>query len=92
MIRTFKHKGLEAFWETGKAGKLPVQNSKRVARILNALEAAERPEDLDTPGYFFHELRGARKGTYSLRATGNWRITYEWRAGDVFNIDMEDYH
>ncbi|WP_428670669.1 type II toxin-antitoxin system RelE/ParE family toxin [Reyranella sp.] len=92
VIRSFKSKALQRFFETGKPRGLSVQDDKRVARILRALEAASRPGDMDLPGYRFHSLTGDQKGRYSVRVTGNWRITFGWDGENVTDIDVEDYH
>ncbi|OBQ84646.1 MULTISPECIES: type II toxin-antitoxin system RelE/ParE family toxin [unclassified Mesorhizobium] len=92
MIKSFKRKALQRFFETGKARGLSVQDDKRVARILRALEAAARPQDMDLPGYHFHGLAGQDKGRYSVRVTGNWRITFGWDGEDATDIHLEDYH
>jgi proteic killer suppression protein len=86
------NKALQRFFETGKPRGLSVQDDKRVARILRALEAASRPVDLDLPGYRFHSLTGDQKGRYSVRVTGNWRITFGWDGENVMDIDLEGYH
>ncbi|CAN5691024.1 type II toxin-antitoxin system RelE/ParE family toxin [soil metagenome] len=92
MIRSFRNKSLQRFFETGKPRGLSVQDDKRVARILRALEAASRPVDLDLPGYRFHNLAGDQKRRYSVRVTGNWRITFGWDGENAIDIDLEDYH
>ena len=92
MIKSFRSKALQRFFETGKARGLSVQDDKRIARILRALEAASRPEDMNLPGYRFHGLVGRDKGRYSVRVTGNWRITFGWDDEDAIDIDLEDYH
>ncbi|MGE0846821.1 MAG: type II toxin-antitoxin system RelE/ParE family toxin [Flavobacteriaceae bacterium] len=92
MIRSFRNKALRHFFETGKSRGLSVQDEGRVARILRALEAISRPEDMDLPGYRFHRLKGERKGQYSVRVTGNWRITFGWDGENVTDVDLEDYH
>lgn len=92
MIRSFSSKGLRLFAETGDPKKLSVENVGRVRRILVQLEAATSPEDIDLPGYRFHELSGSRKGTYAIEASGNYRITFRWDAPDVIDVDLEDYH
>jgi len=76
MIRTFRSKPLRQFFETGNAGKLSVQNTARVRRILQALMASTKPEDMNLPGYYFHGLEG--EGRWSVRVTGNWRLTFGW--------------
>ncbi|WMT85645.1 type II toxin-antitoxin system RelE/ParE family toxin [Pelagibacterium sp. 26DY04] len=92
MIRSFRSKPLQRFFETGSPRGLSVQDSKRVARILLALDAAPNPEAMDLPGYRFHALIGKDKGRYSVRVTGNWRITFGWDDEGAIEVDLEDYH
>lgn len=92
MIKSFRNKPLQRYFETGKPRGLSVQDDKRVGRILLALEAASRPEDVNLPGFHFHGLGGKDKGRYSVRVTGNWRITFGWDGEDVTDVDLEDYH
>lgn len=92
MIRSFRDKALRRFFETANPRGLSVQDSRRVARILAALDDAEQPEDMNLPGYHFHGLTGDQKGRYSVRVTGNWRITFGWDGADAVEIDLEDYH
>lgn len=90
MIRTFRSKGLEAYYATGRTNGLSVQNAVRVGRMLRALAAAGRPEDMNLPGYHFHGLQGV--GRWSIRVTANWRITFGWDGADAIDVDLEDYH
>lgn len=93
MIRTIKSKGLRRFAETGDASKLSVpQADARIRRILAALDAATAPEDMNLPGFYFHALTGNRRGDYTVRVTGNWRITFAWDGVDAIDVDLEDYH
>lgn len=92
MIKTFRNKALEAFWTTGETRKLSVQNIARLRRILLALDASAKPEDMNLPGFKFHGLENNRAGTYSVWITGNWRVTFEWDSADAITVDLEDYH
>jgi proteic killer suppression protein len=92
MIRSFKSKGLERFALEGDASKLSVQNPVRLRRILLALDAATRPEQLIIPGFRFHALKGADKGRYAVDASGNWRVTFAWDGDDAVDVNLEDYH
>jgi proteic killer suppression protein len=74
VIRTFRSRALRLYFETGNGGGLSVPNVARVGRMLRAMDAASRPEQLNLPGYHFHALRGMRR--WSLRVTGNWRLTF----------------
>jgi len=91
MIRSFKSKVLKKFAATGDASKLPVPEGDRVRRILVRLDAAIKPEDMDLPGFRFHGLQGKPK-RYSVRVTGNYRITFGWDGEDAIDVDIEDYH
>jgi proteic killer suppression protein len=75
---------------TGRTGSLSVPNVARVGRILQVLAAAGRPEDANVPGFRFHALHGI--GRWSIRVTGNWRITFGWDGADAVDVDLEDYH
>jgi proteic killer suppression protein len=83
---------LRLFAETGDARKLSVPNARRVQRILNELDVAKAPEDTNLPGYRFHALKGDRKGTFAVDASGNYRITFGWQGEDAVDVDLEDYH
>ena len=92
MIRSFKSKALRLFAETGDARKLSVPNTGRVQRILNALDVAKAPEDMNLPGYRCHALKGDRRGAFALDASGNYRVTFRFDGEDAVDIDLEDYH
>lgn len=64
---------------------------KRLGRILNALDVATTPDDMNIPGLRFHSLSGDRKGRYAVDASGNWRVTFGWDGEDDIDIDLEDY-
>ena len=90
MIRSFRSKALRRFAEKGDASKLAVQNVDRVRRILVRLDNVKTPKDMDLPGLFFHALKSTNR--FSVRVTGNWRITFAWRDEDAVDVDLEDYH
>jgi proteic killer suppression protein len=92
VIRSFRSKALRLFAETGNARKLGVPNVGRVRQILLALEVARHPENMNSPGLWFHGLKGERKGTFAVDASGNWRITFRWDGNDAVDVDLEDYH
>ncbi len=57
--------------------------------MLRALDAASRPEQVNLPGFYWH-LQGEARWT--IRVTGNWRITFVWDGADAVAVDLEDYH
>lgn len=92
MIKSFKHKGLERFYKTGKASGIQAKHIKRLRMQLAALDTAFIISDLDLPGYRLHPLKGNRKNTWSITVNGNWRLTFVFEQGDVFVLNYEDYH
>lgn len=92
MIKSFKHKGLQAFFETGSKKGIQANHSKKLRMQLAALDTANEAEDLNIPGYRLHQLKGDRENTWSITVNGNWRITFEFDRGDVFIVNYEDYH
>jgi len=59
---------------------------------LLALDTAQEIDDMDIPGFKLHALKGKQKGRWSISVSGNWRITFEFREGNAFVLDYEDYH
>ncbi len=59
---------------------------------LSALDTAQSIEDMDIPGYRLHQLKGSRKGFWSITVNGNWRLTFEFLDGNVHILNYEDYH
>lgn len=58
---------------------------------LSFLDVAIAPEEMDRPGYRFHELKGDRAGTYSVTVSANWRLTFRFEGEDAIVLDHEDY-
>jgi proteic killer suppression protein len=92
MIKTFRHKGLKQLFETGKARGVSADLARRLVRQLDFLNRATSPTDLNLPGFRWHELKGARKGTWSVMVSGNWRLTFTFQGTDAHDVDLEDYH
>ena len=92
MIKSFKHKGLEQFFECGTKKGIQVKHANKLRMQLTALDTAHVIEDMDIPGYRLHSLKGARKNLWSITVNGNWRVTFEFEAGNVYIVNYEDYH
>jgi proteic killer suppression protein len=92
MIKSFKSKALQRFFETGDSRKLSVQNTARVRLMLGTLHASVTPQGMNIPGWRFHALSGGMKGRYAVDASGNWRITFGFDGNDAIDVDLEDYH
>ena len=92
MIRSFRHKGLQRFYERGTKSGIQPKHSKRLRMQLAALDTALTIDDIDIPDYQLHQLRGRAKSRWSIWVNGNWRLTFEFLDGDVHILDYEDYH
>ena len=92
MIRSFKHKGLGRFFETGSKAGIQAQHAERLRLILAQRNAATAPADMGLPGLRLHPLLGHRRGTWSVWVSGNWRITFKFVGKDADAVDYEDYH
>ena len=91
MIRSFRHKGLRELFEAGASAKVASALQGRIVRRLDALADAAEPKDMDIPGFQFHPLRG-RPQRYSVHVNGPWCVTFEFKDGDAWHVDLEQYH
>jgi len=92
VIKSFRHKGLRKLYETGSGAGIQASHKSHVRLQLSALDTAQAIEDMDVPGFRLHPLKGKLKGRWSISVSGNWRITFEFRDGNAFILDYEDYH
>jgi toxin HigB-1 len=91
MIGGFRHKGLEDIYLTGNTRRIGAEHIRKCVRILQSLEMAVKPEDMNVAGYGFHSLRGKPR-RWSVRVTANYRITFGWSGENAEDVDFEDYH
>ena len=92
MIKSFAHKGLEAFFLTGNIKGIQAKHATRLAGLLDRLDAAAGVQDMDFPGSGFHALRGDLKNHWSLKVSGNWRMTFRFEDGHAYVVNYQDYH
>jgi len=92
MIKSFAHKGLERFYHKGSKSGVQAKHVSRLRLILSNLDQAEGPEDMDLPGLALHKLKGERTGYWSVKVSGNWRVTFRFAGRDAEAVDYEDYH
>lgn len=92
-VRSVRHKGLRRLIEDDDPRGLRPDMVNRIRNILVTLVAAR---DIDAvagpPGWRLHGLGGDRKETWSISASGNWRITFTVVADEIYDLDLEDYH
>ena len=91
MIGAFRHKGLEELYLHGNTRRIGAEYVRKCVRILQSLEVALRPEEMNVAGFRFHSLRGTPR-RWSVSVTGNYRITFGWAGEEACDIDFEDYH
>ncbi len=92
MIKSFKHNGLERFFETGSVGGINPNHRSKISLILARLHAATEIRDMNFPGSRLHQHKGERKGIWSVDVSGNYRVMFEFREGDAYNVDYGDPH
>ena len=92
MIESFKQKELEKFFLTGRGKIPPVAYYKRVARILDLLDAAVSAENMNFPGSGFHKLQPPTADRYAVSVSGNWRICFTFRNGNASQVEYIDYN
>lgn len=92
MIITFRHKGLETFYLTGKTKGIQAIHSNRLRELLTSLNVATGPQDLNRPSWRLHPLVGDRTGFHAVTVQANWRLTFRFVGQDVELLDYLDYH
>ena len=92
MIKTFRHKGLEVYYQKGSTRGIQAKHAGKLRMQLAALDTASEITDIDLPGYRLHRLKGSLKDRWAVRVNGNWRLTFEFIDGNVYILDYEDYH
>jgi proteic killer suppression protein len=71
---------------------IPTVHAARIVRMLDRLDIAIRPGDMNVPGWQLHPLKGTRKGRWAVSVSGNLRLTFAFDGEDAIDIDLEDYH
>ena len=92
MIRSFRHKGIEAFFRSGKTQGIQAKHASRLRLQLAMLDAASVPNDMSAPGWRLHPLKGKLANHWAVWVSGNWRLTFTFENGDAMLVDYQDYH
>lgn len=92
MIKTFADKELAKLFIRNRS-KSPEKLQRRLRVMLGYMEDAVALDDLAAiPGGRLEPLKGKRKGQYSLRISGNWRLCFVWEDGYIYELELVDYH
>jgi proteic killer suppression protein len=92
VIRSFRHKGIEAFFASGSKAGIQPKHAARLAVQLFALDSATHPLEMNAPGWKLHPLRGELEGQWAIWVSGNWRLTFGFDGTDAILVDYQDYH
>jgi proteic killer suppression protein len=93
MIKSFKQSWLEEFWHSGKHKRVPTELEKRLTRKLDMLNSANQLRDLRSPpSNHLHPLHGDRKDQWAISVSGAWRLCFEFEDGDIFEVELVQYH
>jgi len=92
MIKSFRHKGLQRFFEKGSKAGIQSQQERRVRLMLSLIDHATQAKDMDAPGWKLHTLKGDLKGQWAVWVDGNWRLTFAFEGNDAILVNYQDYH
>jgi proteic killer suppression protein len=92
MIKTFLHKGLRDFFETGSLAGIQSSHASRLGAMLRQLDVADGPLDMNVPGWKLHSLKGKLQGHFSVQVSGDWRLTFRFDGIDAILVNYQDYH
>lgn len=93
MIKTFRDKETEKLFARRFSKVLPPNLHETAWRKLAILNATEHLKDLRVPpGNRLEKLSGSRAGQFSIRINDQWRICFEWREGNAYEVEITDYH
>ena len=92
MIKSFVHKGLKDFYESGSKKGIQPEHAPGLGRMLDRLDASTSPQDMNLPGYKLHQLKGNKRDIWAVTVSGNWRMTFYFEGPDAYLVDYLDYH
>ncbi len=92
MIKTFRHKGLQVFFETGSKAGIQPHHAGKLRILLTTLDSAKHTEDMNAPSWKLYRLTGNLDGHYSVTVNGNWRLTFTFDGENAELVDYLDYH
>lgn len=92
MIKSFRHKGLKNFFETGSKAGIQPDHAAKLRIQLTRLDAATCPRDMDAPGWRLHRLAANLEGHWAITVNGNWRMTFRFEGENAILVDYHDYH
>jgi toxin HigB-1 len=92
MIKSFSHKGLQAFFVSSSKAGIQAAHANRLRLQLAKLNSSSTPDDMDLPGWKLHALKGDKKGHWAVWVDQNWRMTFKIEGGHATVVNYQDYH
>ncbi len=92
MIKSFSHKGLEDFFYDEIRRGIQAIHARKLADILDRLDAAETIKDMKFAGSDLPQLTGKMKRRWAVIVSGNWRVVFKFEEGNAYDVDYTDYH
>lgn len=92
MILTFKHKGLENFFNNGSKKGIQPEHAKKLTLILTALNNATNVQMMDAANFGLHPLKHWGTDVWAVKVNGNWRVTFRFVNPNALEVDYLDYH
>jgi len=92
VIKTFRHKGIEKFFNTGSKAGIQPKHENKLRLQLFALNNAKSEKDINAPGWDLHPLQGKLGGHWAITVDGNWRLTFSFEGEEAILVDYQDYH
>lgn len=92
MIASFKHRGLKRLFDNDDRRRLSATQVEKIGRILARLDEATDIKHMALPAFGLHPLKGDLKGFWAISVSGNWRIIFRFDNGNVYDVDLVDYH
>lgn len=93
MIKSWRNASSRKVWERGRPNRFRGADLATATDLLLALNAATALDDLSPlASVGLHKLKGDRKGQWAMTVNGPWRICFEYRKGDAYNVEITDYH
>lgn len=92
MIKSFRHKGVQRFFETGSKAGIQAKHAAKLKAQLTLLDAAKKPEHMNVPIWRLHALHGQLQEHWAVSVNGNWRLTFTFDGEDAILVDYLDYH
>ena len=93
MIRSWRNSASRKVWEGEQPNSLRGLDFDAATDLLLALNAAKTLHDLSPlTSIGLHKLKGERRHQWAMTVNARWRICFEFREGDVFGVEIVDYH